>query len=104
MTQMPVMMDTWTQSHDTTYPYGHDACYDGHMQSHDTTYLYGHDACYDGHSYPYLSTVMIKLEEGVSLEEQLSNDEVCSSLYLLLQVLQVIFVTGTVWMPMGVTL
>lgn len=67
------------------------------------TYLYGHDTWYNGDGNPYIPTVLVELEIGLRFEEELCYDEVCSSVYLLLQVLQVILVTGAVRVTMGVT-
>ena len=47
-------------------------------------YLDGHDPCYDGDVDPYLPTVAMKLHKGLRLEEKLSDNEVSTSVNLLL--------------------
>jgi hypothetical protein len=65
-------------------------------------YLYWHDTRDNGHGDPSISTVLVELEECLSLEEELSDDKVSPGIHFLLQMQQVVLITGAVWMAMGV--
>ena len=58
----------------------------------------GEDARDDRAGDPNLTAVSRKLEKDVSREEELGDDEVSAGIHFLLQVLEIIFVAGAVWM------
>ena len=65
-------------------------------------HLDGHDSWYDGHLNANLTTVMVEFDVGLSIKEQLSDDEVCTSIHLLFQVLNVLLIAGAVRVSTGV--
>lgn len=66
-------------------------------------YLNGEDSRQDGTRDAHRPAVVQKLEEGVGSEEQLSDDEVCSCVHLLLEVPQVVLVAHSLGVTGGVT-
>ena len=65
-------------------------------------YLYRHDSCYDRHSDTNATTVCVELEESFRFKEELCDDEVSTSIHLLLQMLDVLLVGRAVGMSVGV--
>ena len=49
------------------------------------------------------SAVFVKLQVLLGIKEELCNDEICSSIYLLLQMHQIFFVHTTFRVTMGIT-
>ena len=59
---------------------------------------------YDGDSDANLPTVLVKLEKCLCLKEQLCDDKVGTCVHLLLEMLNIIFIAGTVGMSMRIAL
>ena len=57
---------------------------------------------YDGDRDANLPTVLIKLEKRLGLKEQLRDDKVGTCVHLLLQMLNIIFIAGTVRVSMRI--
>ena len=57
---------------------------------------------YDGDSDANLPTVLVKLEKRLCLKEQLCDDKVGTCVHLLLEMLNIIFIAGTVGMSMRI--
>jgi len=61
-------------------------------------YLDGHHSGNDWTGDADVPAVFNELDKDVHLKEQLCNDKVCTSIHLLLQMLQIFLVRWTVWM------
>ena len=64
--------------------------------------LNGEDPWNNGDIDPHSTTVVVELDECFCSEEELCDDEVCPCIHLLLEVLDVLFITGAVRVTMGV--
>ena len=66
-------------------------------------YLDWHDAWNDWYCNSNVSTVFQKLEKCLILKEELGDDEVCSGIDFLLQMLEVFFITRAIWVTSRIT-
>lgn len=66
-------------------------------------YLDGEDSWENGAGDANGPTVFYKFKKGFCPEKQLGDDEVCTSINLLLQVPEVIFIALSLWVTRGVT-
>ncbi len=67
-----------------------------------TQYLYRHDSRDNGDLDSNLPTVIVEVDESLSIKEELSDDEVCPGIHFLLQVSYVLIVGRAVGVAIGV--
>ena len=66
------------------------------------SYLNWHNSRNDWDGDTNVSTILQELKECLVLKEKLRNNEICSRIHFLLQMLKIFLITGTVWMTIRV--